>query len=343
MVFTRKRAVLIGVDAYEHVPPLQFSGGDARDVGAAFRNSLQFDPNDILEFTAQSILKPQRSAILHHLGEFIKNGIGADELLIFFFSGHGMIDSQEGKDYLLPIDASANDLKETGLRVESIVKRLADTGCKNIVMFIDACRDVINDGAKSIVSIGNDTKTASQRAGVVTFFSCDPKERSYEIAALNHGSFTHCVLEAIATGEHDTVEAIDKYLRENVPLRNSQNNKPPQLPYSIIEPAEKGRLAIFYSEARSRKNERGYDAMFDLLGDLYADFDFNAQCFDQAIALLQKAKSGALTDHEQKMINCIKLLCDKTFTIRAFEVAWTACGRRQLNSAAPAKQLHRLQ
>src|SRR5207248_1520820 len=102
-------------------------------------------------------------------------------LLVFYFSGHGM--SHNGKDYLLPIKASPYALSETGIKVETLVEKLAATGCKNIVMFIDACREA-TDGAKSIGL--EDTRNAVERAGIVTFFSCDSKDKSYEIDQLQH-------------------------------------------------------------------------------------------------------------------------------------------------------------
>lgn len=86
-----------------------------------------------------------------------------------------MSDPDQGEDYLLPIDATTNDLRETGLSVTYITKKLGSTGCKNIVMFIDACRQTV-EGAKGVGSIGEASKAALERDGIVTFFSCDPRE-----------------------------------------------------------------------------------------------------------------------------------------------------------------------
>src|SRR5262245_45940573 len=111
--FARKRAILIGVDQYKYLTPLHFCCVDAGGIGRAFRESLQFAKEDILEFTLDSEYEPERSVIIHYLGEFLKREIVEDELLVFYFSGHGMIDSEEKKDYLLPLDASPNDLSNT--------------------------------------------------------------------------------------------------------------------------------------------------------------------------------------------------------------------------------------
>lgn len=223
--FSRKRAILIGADKYRRFASLDYSGKDVRDISKAFRDSLQFRDEDILEFTVESQLKPERTEILHNIGEFLKGPMKEDELLVFFFSGHGMIDEKNKKDFLLPIDASPNALTDTGLDVKTIADTLGNTGCANIVMFIDACREEVRDpnGAKSPIdttgakSVGHFSEDVVKRDGMVTFFSCAPQDRSYEIADLKNGSFTHCLLKAIASGECSTVEQVDNYLRSSVP------------------------------------------------------------------------------------------------------------------------------
>jgi uncharacterized caspase-like protein len=341
-VFPRKRAILIGVDNYKRVSPLAFCGADVREIGRAFRESLQFSSEDILELTPESPYKPERNEILHHLGEFLKRQIADDELLVFYFAGHGMIDEEENKDYLLPLDASPNDLSSTGIKVEYFVKRLTQTKCKNIVMFIDACREAI-EGARAISSIGADTKEAVQRHGVVTFFACDPKEKSYEIQALKHGSFTHCVLDAIAKGECDTVDDIDAYLRKEVPLINEKYEKPAQRPYTIIEPREKGQLAIFLSETRLRQSGDKCEICKQKLADLYVEKKISANHLNEGLILLERSKSGILEPLEAQRLTILEQLSSGILNPLSFVAVWAAIGRYQLKPAALPKQLDRLQ
>jgi uncharacterized caspase-like protein len=145
--FPRQRAILIGADQYSHIQELKYSGNDVRDIARLLRDSLDFEKADILEFTADAELTPQRSMILHHLYEFLKRDIKPDELLLFYFSGHGMMDPKSREDYLLPVDATPNELRDTGISVTGLTNRLIETGCRNIVMFIDACREVVGVAA----------------------------------------------------------------------------------------------------------------------------------------------------------------------------------------------------
>jgi Caspase domain len=326
--FPRQRAILIGADQYQHFQELKYSGKDVRDMARLFRESLDFDKTDVLEFTGDAELKPQRSTILHHVKEFLKRDIKPDELLLFYFSGHGMIDSESREDYLLPVDATPNELSDTGISVTHVTKRLIETGCRNIVMFVDACRENL-DGAKGTISIGEASKKALERDGIVTFFSCDPRERSYEIGELEHGSFTHCLMNAIQEGEYSTVEAIDRYLRDNVPLVNEKYKKPLQRPFTIIQPAEKAQLAIFYSEMKRGMVVDRFLAFQDQLGDIMArGDDLDARSFTDAIEFLERLRAPCVLNSEDKRrLAFIEKVCSSIFTPRAFHVAWKAMRR----------------
>ena len=340
--FSRKRAILIGVDKYTRVPALTYCGNDARDVAKAFRDSLQFKPEDVLEFTLDSVKKPNRGEILHEAGGFLKRGIAPDELLVFYFSGHGMMDQDDKKDYLMPVDASPNDLSGTGISVEHMVKKLSATGCQNIVMFIDACRQEIAEGAKALGPIEENqfSPTVVDREGLVTFYSCDPKQLSYEIDALGHGSFTYCLLQAIEKGECPTVQLMDQYLRQEVPNINQQHGKRVQRPFTVIKPAEKSELPLFYSELKQLAAARKYDELASKLGDLYAAGHLDLKRFNSAIVLIQKAKSlAALSGGDAAKMAIVEALGSEDFAPESFKVAMEAIDRNQMNSSTPEKRL----
>jgi uncharacterized caspase-like protein len=330
--FPRQRAILVGADRYQHVQELKYSGKDVRDMARLFRDSLEFDKTDVLEFTTDAELKPERSTILHHVGEFLKRDIKPDELLLFYFSGHGMIDSEssEGEDYLLPVDATPNELSDTGISVTRLTKRLIATGCRNIVMFIDACRENL-DGAKGTNSFGEASKKALERDGIVTFFSCDRRERSYEIGELEQGSFTHCLMNAIQQGDCSTVEAIDRYLRDNVPLVNQKYKKPLQRPFTIIQPAEKAQLAIFYSEMKRGTVVDRYLAFQEQLGDIIiGGDDVDDRSFNEAIDFLERLRVPcALSPEDKKRLAFIERSVPPPLRRAHFALRGTLCADRR--------------
>ncbi len=141
-------------------------------------------------------------------------------------------------------DSDPGDIEHTAIAVSYITERLQRWDADNVVLFLDACR---NDGSRSGLGIGEDVQQ-----GVVTFYSCSPKEKSWEIEQLQHGAFTHVLHEALQLqGESNcaTVERLDHYLKHRVPLVNQQYGKIRQNPSAKIEPLTKYHLLLRYEFA----------------------------------------------------------------------------------------------
>jgi formylglycine-generating enzyme required for sulfatase activity len=86
--------------------------------------------------------------------------------------------------------------------------------------------------------------------GIISIASCRPEQKSYEIEALGHGSFTYALLESLQIqGENNcaTVERLCKRLKDRVLEINRVYKKPVQTPYTRIEPETKNHL-IFLPE-----------------------------------------------------------------------------------------------
>jgi len=106
---------------------------------------------------------------------------------------------------------------------------------------VDACRIVAKSG------LGIELQAEQ---GIISIASCRPEQKSYEIEALGHGSFTYALLESLQIqGENNcaTVERLCKRLKDRVATLNREHKKPPQTPYTRIEPETKNHL-IFLPE-----------------------------------------------------------------------------------------------
>jgi hypothetical protein len=322
-----KWAILIGPTEYEHVRPLKYCTKDIVDVGEALRKTLEFPGENILAFGTGLQHKPGLTEFYHELGEFLRGGrIQENDLVFFYFSGHGIRDK---KDYLLPVDATPTNLSRTGIEVEDLVNQLTETHCKNIVMFIDACREAIR-GQKGINAIGEDSKGIVERKGIVTFFSCDPEDLSYEIEELQHGSFTYCFLEAIKSRKCFTAAEVYDFLIKEVPLTNKRYKKPPQRPYAVIVPEDKRDLQLLYSSVYAVESTRQLEALTRQLGDLYPGFSIEMlRYFDMAVDLLAVAKERQLIEDEAMKLELIERLCTGKLKPTSFAVAWDAIERRR--------------
>ena len=330
--FSKKRAILIGIDKYDYVNPLSFCGNDACEIGETFRKFLEFQPQNVLEFTYASNVKPRRNDILHQIGAFLKSGIDPDELLVFYFAGHGMKDKDSGKDYLLPADASPHDLKETAISVDHILDKLGETACQNVVIFIDACREEVSGARTVSEGMGDYSKTAVKRPGTVTFFSCDPRERSYEIDQLQHGSFTYCILEAIKSGRYPTIDLMNKYLREQVPLINAKYEKPPQMPFTVSEPLATTELIVFFHEVTDV-----IQTLLEKLAWLYDSELLDEDSFNIGVTFLKKVENvGPPEGDDLKRMRRITSLAERKLHPAAFKLAWAVIEKGQLKGSAPS-------
>lgn len=152
--------------------------------------------------------------------------------LWFFFAGHG-IRAFDG-DYLMLLDSDPDDIERSAISVNYVTERLRSSGAGNVILFLDACR---NEGGRNSLGIGDE-----KHQGVVTFYSCYPSQKSYEIKELEHGSFTKALLEGLRIqGENNcaTVERLERYLQQRVPEINQKYRQPTQFPYVKPEPGKK--------------------------------------------------------------------------------------------------------
>lgn len=234
-------AFVIGINTYHRLQSLSYAVQDAEKM-CEFLKKAQFDrifyfadnsPEiPALDGSPQST-QPTYANLYSFLVDFFEAPCLDDgDNFWFFFSGHGV--RHEGRDYLMPCDVNPRAVERTAIPLNYVTERLRGCGADNVVLFLDACR---NDGEKSGLGIGGE-----KQKGVITIWSCSPSEKSYEIEELGQGSFTYALLEALqiqGEGNCATVGQLCDHLRRRVNELNREHNKPPQIPYSIVEPETK--------------------------------------------------------------------------------------------------------
>lgn len=261
MADERRWALVVGASGYEFFNPLVYSALDASEFADSLVDNLKFDKSRVVVLTdleeSGAQYKPTRNYIFHHLGAFSNPDspyyvehnfapIGEDDLFVFYFSGHGLR-TEQGDQYLLPMEASNEYVTQTGVPLEEVVKGIEKLPCRWKVLFIDACRaDLEGIGAKGpIVDEGFGGLDVVDREGLATFYSCDPRQRSYEVEDLEHGTFTYELLRAVQHPKVNTLKDLDQHLISRVPRLNVQNGKPPQKPFCVPNPTDMLDLPLF--------------------------------------------------------------------------------------------------
>ena len=197
---SRRWAVLVGINDYEDqegIGNLKYAADDVQLMydcltgpGGGYR------PRNVILMTERANVrkrKPTRANIVTTLRVLMRRARPGDDFL-FAFSGHGV--EEHGVVYLVPSDGMKDNLADTGISLDLIVRRLLRE-CKadRKVLILDCCRRVAGKGAGS--SIDEMRKTWKEGKGLVVLNSCGSGETSHEDDAFKHGVFTHFLVDGL--------------------------------------------------------------------------------------------------------------------------------------------------
>ncbi|MFI7298573.1 Hsp70 family protein [Streptomyces sp. NPDC050121] len=234
-------ALAIGCSHYEDddIADLRFAHLDALRIGEVFRDAMDVPEEAVFTFADDLTgSEPTRHNVIRTLSKLAKHAADPIDRLYFFFSGHGFHSTADGEDYLITREALTDALEDTSLNFAFLLRMLQATGARHVVLLLDACRTPVA-GGKSLFATAR--KVDVERLcppGVVSFCSCAPGTSSYESNRLKSGIFTEALCGAFGDdGRCITVGQLDGFLAAHVPRLARDYDKPPQEPYSRLEPA----------------------------------------------------------------------------------------------------------
>jgi Caspase domain len=254
-----KRALVIGVAEYESSSILNLPAVDTdviRITEALTRQDFEVEPH---------LLNPTRSALLTRVRQFCSSAISSDTLIIYF-SGHGF--GYLNDYYIVPCDAHVDDpgYFPQYLLNASFYGALTQSTAKEIIFFVDACREGIELTSKLVTinpfQFSKSSKAASinrfrlartrKKTDLVrlqTVFSCEANRYSYFIDK-EHGSvFTYSIAKILTTLEYEG-NSLQDVLRATNSLMASvakEHGRPKQKPHTLSEfaPDEEASTSIF--------------------------------------------------------------------------------------------------
>lgn len=239
-----KWALLVGVSEYSFMSDLRFAPRDAETVAQRLIDDWEYPQANVVvmsDLAEDAALKPGRGMIGNQLERLKERGLGADDELFFFFSGHGLAKGR--KDYLVPADCNPGRVDQDGIAIASLVDDLQSTGSRRIFMFIDACRNELSPpdaGAKGpdnteFMGVEADSLLTGRDPVIAAFFSCNPQKRSFEIARdIQAGAFTHALLAAMADDSKvETLSQLKQHFEALVPTLTTRHGFESQQPYLI--------------------------------------------------------------------------------------------------------------
>jgi len=206
-----KVAMVVGVQRYSETKgfaPLRYAERDAQSFYDLLVDPQRggYEPARVKLFTTAS-RDPQQLpvrgnllAALNHLEDWASTpGGGKLDTVLIYFSGHGVAEGP--KSYLIPVDASRDDLASTAISLDEVQARLAKCGAKKQIVILDACRFQASPGKapgdEQNVSFARKLEELGRAEGRVVLASCSQNEASYEDQASEHSAFTAFLLQGL--------------------------------------------------------------------------------------------------------------------------------------------------
>ena len=235
-IYDNSYALIIGIDKYQNVQPLNYAVKDAESIQDILVNTFDFPEDNVTllkneEATKQNILKS--------FSEITKKAEDSDRVLIFF-AGHGeTMDLPEGgeKGYLIPVEGDSEDLYLTGLPMEELRQIALISRAKHMLYLVDACYG----GIAAVGSRGLDSKrtpnyidkiTKDKSRQVIT--AGGRGEQVIEKPEWGHSAFTLNLKRGLQDSRADynsdgyiTANELGLFLREKVTI-DSENQQTPQ-------------------------------------------------------------------------------------------------------------------
>ena len=265
--------LLVGVNQYQdrqHLPSLQYSALDCQGLGEALKEATaSLNAKEVIihhDFISQRpLIADVRRSILR-----IVNSAGPKDTILFYFSGHGIVESTTGEVVLCLADTQTKNLLTTGLPLNTLLKQLSNCAASQQLVWLDACHSGgMTLRGTSKISLPNPSSQlvevlrhkAAESKGFYALLSCDRTQQSWEFPELGHGVFTYYlmrglqgeaadaqgIIEADALYQyvyHQTLRYIDK-TNQQIRLINQQKSSrgerrlqsefPLQTPKRIVE------------------------------------------------------------------------------------------------------------
>ena len=190
-------AVIIGNANYEHgdIPDVQFAHRDAEVFRRYVVDVLGYDPANVIDLrdgtrrefdVVLGISGASRSLLWRHLHP----RQGSD--VVVFYSGHGVPGTDDGRGYLLPVDADPDAAADDGYPIDLLYRNLGGLAeARSVRVYLDAdfSGSSHSDGASALPAevAGKVTALAAARGDEVASWDMEAR----------HGLFTHHLLDAL--------------------------------------------------------------------------------------------------------------------------------------------------
>ncbi|EAZ91663.1 caspase family protein [Crocosphaera chwakensis] len=203
---------LIGVNEYQdlNLPKLSYPAVDCQGLSESLIEATQaFPQKNITIYHDFSEQKPILANVKSSLENIVTSAQTQDTIL-FYFSGHGLLDTPSQQTVLCLADTQTENLLKTGLVLQTLLTMLSRCLAHCQVIWLDACHcgNMTLRGAKGATQqpLWDDPTTqlldtlrqrAAKSKGFYALLSCDQGQKSWEFPDLGHGVFSYFLMRGL--------------------------------------------------------------------------------------------------------------------------------------------------
>lgn len=192
-------AIIVGIDTYEDqssYPSMQVCAADAMAL------ARQFAANGFLAEQMQILTdrtpdnRPTRGNILTTL-KTTAAATSPDDLLLFYYSGHG--DAEDNESYLVSCDGWASSLEDTAIPFSLVKHIIKAAPARSKVIILDACHigAPLGSKGKARMSPSFMRHVFEQAEGIAVLSSCTQNQYSYQWKTRGQSTYTYFLLQAL--------------------------------------------------------------------------------------------------------------------------------------------------
>ncbi|MEH1934504.1 MAG: caspase family protein [Nostoc sp.] len=207
--------MLVGVNQYqdEGLPSLSYSTVDCQGLAEALVDATaQFTQTEVKIYHDFAPQPPSLENIRASLRQITTAAQPIDTIL-FYFSGHGIVEPNTQQAFLCLADTQKSDLQNTALALQELLLLLGNSGAQNQLVWLDACHsgrmtlksttiEPLLNATPKLVEVLQQSATKSK--GFYALLSCDTNQQSWEFPELGHGVFTYYLMKGLQGEAADT-------------------------------------------------------------------------------------------------------------------------------------------
>ncbi|MFI7490312.1 type VII secretion protein EccCb [Micromonospora echinaurantiaca] len=270
-----RRALLIANDRYidESLTDLYAPREEARDLLSLLADA------DVGAFDQTVLLENESKSSIERAIESMLRAAGPEDLVLLYFSGHGVRSSKRGRLYLAVANTEVDHLSSTAVSASFVRELLDESDAASSVILLDCCYSGAFEGhglkTTDDLAIDGELRTGYGRYVITATNSverADDGRPASETTSRLRSAFTETIIQGLSTGAADitgqgriTPDDLWRYVRLELPKRTSS-----QSPCQFGQASDEVHIALSregHHRQRRRRDQRE-PRLGDLLGPL---------------------------------------------------------------------------